>query len=95
MESWRQQEDSDRWRRNVGVSSDAGQVTKLKGGHTPNEKRSAASRTTRGITHQTRTFYTNKLPEMGCNGCVLVYPVVETDDSECNHDRQLLHRPIL
>ncbi len=36
---------------------------------------SATSRTTRGIAHQTRTFYTNKLPEVCCNGCVLVNSV--------------------
>ncbi len=37
--------------------------------------RSATSRTTRGIAHQTRTIYTNKLPEVCCNGCVLVNSV--------------------
>ncbi len=65
-----------------------------KGGRTSNEKRSAASRTTRGIAHQTCTFETNTLPEVCCNGCVLVNPV-GTDDSECNHHRRFLHRPIL
>ncbi len=47
----------------------------IKGDRTSKKKRSAASRTTRGIAHQMRTFYTNKLPEVCCNGCVMVYPV--------------------
>ncbi len=37
--------------------------------------RSATSRTTRGIAHQTSTIYTNKWPEVCCNGCVLVNSV--------------------
>ncbi len=40
---------------------------------------SATSRTTQGIAHgaahQTRTIYSNKLPEVCCNGCVLVNSV--------------------
>ncbi len=50
--------------------------THIRGSHTKRAApRSATSRTTRGIAHQTRTIYTNKWPEVCCNGCVLVNSV--------------------
>ncbi len=49
---------------------------------------SAASRTIRGIAHQTRTFYTNKLPEVCCIGCVLVYPVGSISFTDSHNRKQ-------
>ncbi len=54
-----------------GLTSRGSHTERETQGRDQNET-SATSRTTRGNAHQMRTFYTIQLPELCCEGCVLV-----------------------